>query len=208
MWYSSADPPETDPASDETASDETADTETADTETAGAETASDETADAGTARIRCACVEDHDALIEVHRAAIEQLCAGYYTPGQIRHWAVPRGLPPFDEVIHRTFVLVAETGDRIDGFAQMDPLTGIVQAVIVHPDRVRGGLGTRLLRMLEAAAREHGHRTISLDSTRNAIGFYERLGYTRGDDAWTELADGTRIESVKMTKPLLGPAKA
>ena len=185
----------------------TAAAESAAGRTAAAESAAPGAVDVVSTHIRCACAEDREALVAVQRAAVEQLCAEHYTPAQIRHWATPRGLPPFDEVIHRTLVLVAETGDRIDGFCQLDPLTGIVQALIVHPDRVRKGLGTRLLRMVEAAAREHGHRTMSLDSTLNAIGFYERLGYTRGADAVTELADGTRIESVKMTKPLLGHAK-
>jgi putative acetyltransferase len=158
-------------------------------------------------RIRCAQVDDRDAITTVHRLAIERLCADHYTRAQIGRWAVPSGLPPFDEVLHRTLVLVAETGGRIDGFCQLDPLTGTVQALVVHPERIGNGLGTRMLRMLEAAAREHGHREAILDSTLNAVGFYERLGYTRGAEGWTELADGTRIECVKMKRSLLLPAR-
>ena len=52
----------------------------------------------------------------------------------------------------------------------------------VHPAWRGAGLGSRLLRHLEAAAIEQGYKTVRLDTNgalTDAIALYERAGYCR-----------------------------
>jgi ribosomal protein S18 acetylase RimI-like enzyme len=56
-----------------------------------------------------------------------------------------------------------------------------LQKLLVHRSHRRRGLGAALLRAAEAAALAHGRTLIVLDSgaTGNALGLYDRGGYTR-----------------------------
>ena len=85
-------------------------------------------------------------------------------------------------------VFVARDAGRIVGSAQLAlaPLPNSrhraeLQKLLVHRSHRGRGLGTALVRAAEAAARVHGRTLIVLDSgaTGNALGLYERCGYTR-----------------------------
>ncbi|MFB3825795.1 MAG: GNAT family N-acetyltransferase [Bryobacteraceae bacterium] len=153
--------------------------------------------------IRNAAPADAGAIARVHRRAVEQLCAGHYPPEQIRAWAVPRGLPPFEEVLARTLVLVYEREGAVAGFGQLDPEAAEIISLFVDPDRAGKGIGTALLAALEDAARRSGLKRLRLNSSLNAAGFYESRGYRREGPCTQLLPDGvTRVECIRMSKGL------
>jgi GNAT superfamily N-acetyltransferase len=51
----------------------------------------------------------------------------------------------------------------------------------VRKDLQGSGVGTVLLRLAEAAAQKLGRRTVVLNSTQQALGFYLANGYAIGD---------------------------
>jgi DNA-binding MarR family transcriptional regulator/GNAT superfamily N-acetyltransferase len=82
------------------------------------------------------------------------------------------------------FVVASSEGLPI-GCGGVQPLTattGEIKRMWVHPAWRGAGLGSRLLRHLEAVAIEHGYKTLRLDTNgtlTNAIALYERAGYSR-----------------------------
>jgi ribosomal protein S18 acetylase RimI-like enzyme len=75
-----------------------------------------------------------------------------------------------------TTMVVAELDGQLAGLAIMTN-EGEITSCYVAPEAVRHGVGRRLMEHLEAEARDCGHDSVRLNSSLNAIGFYERLGY-------------------------------
>jgi GNAT superfamily N-acetyltransferase len=68
--------------------------------------------------------------------------------------------------------------------------------VAVREDLQRAGHGRVLLNLAETFARQHGCDEIHSNVAANAVGFYERCGYSR------DLSTFAEGESVSMVKPL------
>lgn len=74
---------------------------------------------------------------------------------------------------------VAVRDDADVGFSHIVPDVGELHAVYVHPDHARSGVGSALLAELEGYARGYGLTKLTLQSSLNAVGFYERAGYNQ-----------------------------
>ncbi len=81
-----------------------------------------------------------------------------------------------------------------------------LQKLLVHRSHRRRGLGAALLRAAESAARAHGRTLIVLDSgaTGNALGLYDRGGYSRVGviPRFAANPDGPLIDTVVYYKEL------
>jgi ribosomal protein S18 acetylase RimI-like enzyme len=84
---------------------------------------------------------------------------------------------PFEaESLH----LVALDAGRVMGCVLFHPEgteTGRLFQMAVEPDRQGTGLGTTLVRALEAELARRGFREVILHARDSAVGFYARLGY-------------------------------
>ncbi len=153
--------------------------------------------------IRNAVAADAGAITLVHKLAVEQLCAGHYPPEQIRVWAVPRGVPPFEQTLAETLVLVYEREGAVAGFGQLDAEAGEITSLFVNPAHAGQGVGTALLTALEDAARRAGLARLRLNSSLNAAAFYESRGYRREGHCSQLLPDTvTRMACIRMSKVL------
>ena len=85
-------------------------------------------------------------------------------------------------------VLVAYVDGVVAGTVQLalsTPANGThrteLQKLMVHPDFQRRGLGAKLMRAAESAAKTHDRRLIVLDTQQGSVAetFYETLGYQR-----------------------------
>jgi GNAT superfamily N-acetyltransferase len=94
---------------------------------------------------------------------------------------------PFEaESLH----LVALDADRVVGCVLFHPEgteSGRLFQMAVEPDRQGTGLGTRLVRVLEAEVARRGFREVILHARDTAVGFYARLGYAPVGAAYTEV---------------------
>ena len=126
------------------------------------------------AMLRAANDADAFAMCALHLAAVRVLCAPHYSPQIIGGWLrgrVPEGYLPG---IRSGSMFVAEVHAKVVGFGQSKP--GEVLAVFVEPRFAGHGIGSELLvRALRDAGADKG--AVRVESTVNAVGFYERHGF-------------------------------
>ncbi|KAF2873052.1 acyl-CoA N-acyltransferase [Massariosphaeria phaeospora] len=86
-----------------------------------------------------------------------------------------------------------------------DPRTerASVRAIFTHPEWVRRGLGTMVMRYCEARAREAGFERLEMGATLSGVALYERCGYARsGKEDCVRCPGGEGIRIVHMVKDL------
>lgn len=182
-----------------------------------------------TTRFRRATPEDAAALLSVKRAAIEDLEHWQYSPEQVEVWKPEDSyVDTFAQAIRddRFVVHVAERGagddpaasDAWDSAADLDgddhpTVVGYgaltvpdrrIDAIYVHPNHHGEGVATSLVKQLEASARVQGIAELDVVAARNAVGFYESLGYWRLDEEVTTIED-VEVEFVRTRKDLSEP---
>jgi ribosomal-protein-alanine N-acetyltransferase len=107
--------------------------------------------------------------------------------------------------------VVAHEGLRIAGFILSEknpPLGHVITLDVAEPDR-RKGVGSALLKKLEANLAAHGVRTILLETAQNndvAVAFWQRHGY--GIEAALKRYYLGRLDAYEMRKILPDAAKA
>jgi putative acetyltransferase len=150
--------------------------------------------------IRRATPSDAPAILSAHVQAIRQTCHTHYNAEQIEAWAGPKKAQDYANAMARgEAMFVAEMDSQIVGFAAIDRET--IKAVYVLPMAQHRGVGAALLAAVEGEARANGVGNVSLESTVNAVSFYESHGYQRGEDA-VHMMRGLPIPCVKMSKAI------
>jgi ribosomal protein S18 acetylase RimI-like enzyme len=126
------------------------------------------------ATVRAARDADAQAICALHLSAVRALCAPHYAPEIIEGWLrgrVPEGYLPG---IRSGSIFVAEADAKVVGFGESKP--GEVLAVFVEPGSAGRRIGSLLLqRALSSAGAGKG--LVRVESTINAVGFYESHGF-------------------------------
>ena len=84
----------------------------------------------------------------------------------------------------------------------LDPAreAGKIRAFFVHPDHARQGIGARIIKTCEAAARDNGFTTLELGATLPGVPLYQAMGYHPIERIDEKLPDGEVLGIVKMRK--------
>jgi GNAT superfamily N-acetyltransferase len=128
-----------------------------------------------TFRIRQAGPADATRLHELHTMSVRTLCRGHYSPDVIDGWLLNRRPEGYLKPLERGDIFVVERGADVIGFGEA--VRGVIIAVYVDPGAVMIGVGSAIMRhALEVARRDH-NGPIRLESTLNAVLFYERFGF-------------------------------
>ena len=98
-----------------------------------------------------------------------------------------------------TFV-VAEDDSRIVGFGVL--VEAEIKALFVDPEYIGMHIASRILQTMEQAAMDAGLLELHLKASLNAVEFYRRKGFYGDKPADHELASGTKMACVAMTKVL------
>lgn len=158
--------------------------------------------------IREARPGDASAVLAVRNAAAREMGADQYTSEQIEAWTHEEDPPPdwFLEAPDRGDItyIVAESAGAIVGFGTVNHEAGEMLAVYVHPDHSRHGIGTTILATLEAAVRDRGVTTISLEASLNSVPFYEGHGFSSVGSETREMYFGVTLPVERMVKCLAG----
>jgi GNAT superfamily N-acetyltransferase len=126
------------------------------------------------AQIRTAVPTDARAICDLHISTVRTLCAPFYEPRVIDGWLRGRVPDGYVRGINKGRIFVAEANGEIVGWGEAHP--GEVDAVFVDPRHARHGIGSLLMSTaLEKAANAGG--TIKVESTLNAVPFYQRFGF-------------------------------
>lgn len=138
--------------------------------------------------------EDWEAM---HRIRLDVLFTEERHPGLAYNRAHPHDTEP----THSKFLLMRD-GVPI-GTTRLDPRGegGIVRLVAIVPQQQRQGHGSVLEALLIDYARARGMKRLWLNAARDAVGFYEKLGWT--PEVWDEVELATFGRNcVQMTKSI------
>ena len=100
------------------------------------------------------------------------------------------------EEITAGLVRVAEQDGVLAGFAVLlERSEGACEldGLFVEPDRMRGGVGRRLVEDAERIARERGARRIDVVANPQAVAFYEAVGFRPAGEAQTRFGPAPRM---------------
>ena len=175
------------------------------------------------ARLRLARTDEADAIDALMKASTHDLFPHFYDAAQTA--ASVEFIASVDRTLIEdgTYFVIEEDGELIacGGWSRRDKLyTGSdagagdarlldpateparVRAMFVRPDRVRRGLGTRILEACDAAARAEGFRTLALVATRPGQPLYERFGFRVTAETPVRMPNGVTIPCAAMERPI------
>jgi putative acetyltransferase len=154
-------------------------------------------------RIRKATPDDAQAVFELHGRTVREVCGGDYTPDEIRTWLAKHSVESYRQRIAEGDMYVAEAeGGGILGFAAR--AGDRIKTLYVSADHQGEGVGSALLRRLEADALAEGIREVSARSTVTAVGFYEHMGYEVGGRVDCPVTMERPLEAYEVRKRLGG----
>ncbi len=145
--------------------------------------------------------EDAQVALEIRRAAILHQCASHYPLNLIKAWANVELSDEFADSVARNFYLAKYDGQTV-GTGMIDSETGKIDAIFVHPNYMRKGIGRNIIKFLENRALSHGLKTITLQSTLNAVEFYRACGFAGNQLVSYTTSRGVSMGCVSMTKVL------
>jgi N-acetylglutamate synthase-like GNAT family acetyltransferase len=156
-------------------------------------------------QIRTATLDDVPALTDLIHRALRALNAGDSDhPLGLDPWPIAAGTyllaERYGEIVgcggwsfrHAPYSTTARSGER----------AARLRALHVHPCWARGGLGRRLLRACEQAAREAGVRWLELLATPTGEPLYSACGFTPLYRVDLPLPGGLALPTIKMRKAL------
>jgi len=153
---------------------------------------------------RRATPDDAEEILDIKREAIEDLEHWQYSTEQVEVWK------PKDDYV-RTFeqaidddqfvVHVAEVDGEIVGYGALNVPDERIDAVYVRPDFHGEGIATALVKHLELSAEFQGIVELDIIAARNAVPFYESVGYWQLDDEVATIED-VDLDFVRMRRRL------
>ncbi len=159
--------------------------------------------------IRVAVPDDAASIATIHEAAVYgERGRGDYDASQIDAWAHAQTPAALRERIGSRRFFIAESPSEPVAYAQLDVDAAIVRSIYVAPHYRRRGLGRRLGQAVFGAARDAGLPRLKLDSSLNAVPFYEALGFSRLGSIDHRLRSGVVIPCVRMTKQIDDESRA
>jgi N-acetylglutamate synthase-like GNAT family acetyltransferase len=144
-------------------------------------------------RIRLATTSEADAISRMIVRTLRETSAADYSAEVIAALVGRFSPEAVVQRMHERQVLVALTGSDLVGTAALQG--ALVRTVFVDPDWQRQGIGSRLMRTIEALATDVAALTVNASVT--AEGFYCRLGFVRVRE---QVHDGER--TIVMMKPI------
>ncbi|MBD0350982.1 MAG: GNAT family N-acetyltransferase [Flavisolibacter sp.] len=105
----------------------------------------------------------------------------------------PLGLTFSDEELARekdNLLIAAYEDDQMIGCCMLveeDPETVRLRQMAVLNDLQGKGLGRALMNFAENLARDRGYKKITMHARKNAVGFYEKMGYKRKGGEFEEI---------------------
>jgi len=171
--------------------------------------------------IRLATFQDIPELQQLIALSVRGLSTTYYTPRQIE--SAIRYVFGIDTqlIVDGTYYVFEKQhalvgcggwskrntlygGDQHKDIADplLDPAreAGKIRAFFVHPDHARQGIGARIIKTCEAAARDNGFTTLELGATLPGVPLYQAMGYHPIERIDEKLPDGEVLGIVKMRK--------
>ncbi|MCL1074295.1 GNAT family N-acetyltransferase [Shewanella dokdonensis] len=151
--------------------------------------------------IRAANEHDAEALWELRHQAIVVGCRGHYSPAVLSRWSEGVMPPGFEQMVSGAFYLL-EQHDEILACGMLDIPNRKIEALFVRPNTMGKGYGRLMLQHLEQLAVTCNIRQLSLESSLNAVLFYQRCGWQSLGHSRYHSPKGIILDCVLMAKTL------
>ena len=122
---------------------------------------------------------DAKAVSDLVRECLVEVNSKFYPDSVIKKMVTVHTPEYFIKTANERLVLVAEQFDEIIGTATTSD--NFFGSVFVKPKFEGKGIGKKLIQTLEQLAKNSGQNEVKLHASVNAVGFYEKLGYQRGN---------------------------
>lgn len=120
---------------------------------------------------------DLTAVVRCFTESVRVIAARYYDAQQIDTWAPVDADPvAWNARLSDDGVFVAEVQGAVAGFVRVEP-DGLIDLMYVHPEYVRRGIGTQLLRAARSRAVDHGATHFAANVSLAAKPFFEAAGF-------------------------------
>ncbi|MEH1924171.1 GNAT family N-acetyltransferase [Nostoc sp.] len=149
-------------------------------------------------KIRLAQPQDRNQIFDIQRDATQTLCSTDYSPEQIQALLNDIQVDKSQVEERKDIVFVAEIGEKIVGFSAYSRYW--VNALYVHPQYVRQGVGTELLKAVENEAYSQNVKTLAVCASITAKPFYEASGYQEFSKTYITSSSGIYIPCSRMQK--------
>jgi len=150
---------------------------------------------------------DVPLLVEIFRAAVEELTAEDYSATQREAWAsAADDEAEFGAKLAGELTLVATFGGAAVAFAVLADNSRI-DMLYVHPAAAGQGAGAMLCEALEKLAAARGTKELTIDASDTARGFFEHRGF-KARTRNTIMLGGEWLANTTMIKPLAGTGSA
>ena len=110
-------------------------------------------------QLRPAVRGDELTIHALHRASATRLCTSHYDLDLIEHWIAARTPEGYLDAIDRGEMFVCEVNGRMAGFGHAVP--GEIEAIFVHPDWARRGVGSRPRSMRRPSTSDMAFRRVA-----------------------------------------------
>jgi putative acetyltransferase len=145
--------------------------------------------------------EDAPVLAAIFAAAIEELTSEDYSQAQQQAWAsVADDEEQFGKRLAGELTLVATLQNSPVGFASLKGADHI-DMLYVHPAAAGQGVGAMLCEALERLAGGRGAKSLTVDASDNAEGFFAKRGYV-AKQRNTVTVNGEWLANTTMQKTL------
>ncbi|OKO72360.1 GNAT family N-acetyltransferase [Bradyrhizobium sp. AS23.2] len=121
--------------------------------------------------------DDVPVLAAIFTASIEELTGDDYSEQQQQAWMAKAESEEFGKRLASDLTLIATLEGSPVGFASLRG-TDHIQMLYVHPAVAGQGVATMLVDALEKLAGGRGAKSLSVDASDTAQGFFAKRGYT------------------------------
>ena len=141
---------------------------------------------------------DGPALAELHRKSILATSDAFYTSAERTSWA--EGISPdgYSKAIDERLEVAVDREGQPIGFSSHKEEH--IVAVYVDPDWQGAGIGSSLLRVVEARISTIGHHVAKVHAALPAIAFYERHGYRIVEQTSHQTRGGMVLQARRLEK--------
>ena len=154
--------------------------------------------------LRPLLAEDIPVLAAIFAASIEELTGEDYSEAQQQAWAgAADDEDEFGKRLAGELTLIATLQNSPVGFAALKGKDHI-DMLYVHPGAVGQGVASLLCEALEKLAAGRGAKTLTVDASDTAEGFFARRGYV-GKQRNTVTVNGEWLANTTMEKSLAAP---
>lgn len=128
-------------------------------------------------RVRTYEIGDTQQIVKLFYDTVHEVNIRDYTPAQVDAWApTDIDLETWTKSLSSKFTFVAEEGDKIAGFGELEA-NGHIDRFYCHKDFQRQGVGTIILAQIEWQARTLGMEKLFTEASITAKSFFERYGF-------------------------------